>query len=714
MHARLLVVPVLYVSLSVSASLSYSQSTLPLPGCEAAPEVRAVVEEKLDWRLLEKMKFSERLAYRRKVLEDLIARSPREFVPVQRYAELMGQYAPEEYAALRARWIQQARDHAGDPLALLVAGSALVGRDTPEAIRLLQAARAAAPHFPLPALWLARVYSTGKRADPEKTRQNIEAYFAACPASTDGYAQWLLNKDQPLQPRVAAALRARLETESDPKRLRDFETLWGLEFRTRPPKDHDVVRAQVALDLKRLEALNPHGDAEWLAFLIAGYKQSGAQKPAITAVEDRLIHDFPHSNQAWYIVRERWDDAHKEPEDQGDAPAWAKHQKEYEEALKGRILDYPDNPYLQREAWFYCIENDDDVTERDALLAMDSFLRSVRDFEDPLDAGDYFPDAAGFLVRKRWQPERALSLLEEAKAAIGKSRALDDARDNLGDEDLKDRKEWQTRQDQNVDGLILKAAIEAGRPEPALALAARVEAAPPEEKKLQSAYWLNRARLAVVQKHRQDAMAYYQVAILTRTEAPKPWHGKLRDDLGDEARALWKELGGTEAAWAALRKPAGGAPEAAEGRWEKPSKHIPDFELSDLSGKTWKLKELGGKTLLINLWATWCGPCKLELPHLEKLYEKTRDRTDIQILTFDLDEDLGVVAPFLKEKGYTFPVLPAYSTVVSLLDGFAIPQTWLVDSHGVWQWKQIGYNGAADADFEKEMLDRLKSTQSNP
>ena len=123
-----------------------------------------------------------------------------------------------------------------------------------------------------------------------------------------------------------------------------------------------------------------------------------------------------------------------------------------------------------------------------------------------------------------------------------------------------------------------------------------------------------------------------------------------------------------------------------------------------MNGKTWKLKELGGKTLLINLWATWCGPCQAELPHLEKFYQKTKDRKDIQILTFDLDEDLGVVAPYLKEKGYTFPVLPAYSTVVGLLDGFAIPQTWLVDPHGIWQSKQIGFGGGSEADFEKEML----------
>jgi hypothetical protein len=90
-----------------------------------------------------------------------------------------------------------------------------------------------------------------------------------------------------------------------------------------------------------------------------------------------------------------------------------------------------------------------------------------------------------------------------------------------------------------------------------------------------------------------------------------------------------------------------------------------------------------------------------------------KGRSDIQVLTFDIDEDLGLVAPYLKEKGYTFPVVPAYSTVVSLLDGFAIPQNWLVDPHGIWRWKQVGYGGGSDADFEKEMLAHLEAAETN-
>jgi hypothetical protein len=59
---------------------------------------------------------------------------------------------------------------------------------------------------------------------------------------------------------------------------------------------------------------------------------------------------------------------------------------------------------------------------------------------------------------------------------------------------------------------------------------------------------------------------------------------------------------------------------------------------------------------------------------LEKLYGQLKDRSDIQILSFDIDEDLGLLAPFVKEKGFNFPVIPAYSFVQEFLDVLVIPQ----------------------------------------
>jgi thiol-disulfide isomerase/thioredoxin len=686
---------------------------MALPGCETNAEVRKVLDEKLASKLLYKMKFTERAALERRVLEDLIAKYPRELEPYRTLGNTIRSETPDEFPLFRDRLVKMSKDNPDDPLALMLAGWALRGKDTLEAIRLLEVSKAKAPNFPWAARELAAVYFSGKRVDQNKVKENIEIFFALCSASTDRGAQFVLDKDPSLQPKVAVALRACLQTETDPKRLQDYETLWGLEFRTRRPQEHDALRAQVADDLKRLDKLNPEGSSEWQAFLITGYKQSGASKDTITAKEDRLIRGYPHSNEALEIVRQRWEETHQEPSDPADTVAWDKYQREHEQALKVWIRDYPDDAHLQQFDWFYAILNDYALSEADGIAALDTFLQNVRDFSPPGNRTWAYFNAGQFLNERGWQPGRALEFSQQARQSSvpDLARLMDD--DNLSGDDAKDRKETKIFEQQYFDGLTLRAANLAGRPEEALKLKSSVEMPPPAEKKLRSGYWLNRARLEAIQNHTQDALAYYQLALQTRVIPPQARHGRLRDDLNDEAHALWKQQGGTDAAWVVWSKPVEGAEQLAEGRWEKAMKPIPSFELSDLSGKTWRLKDLAGKKVFINVWATWCGPCQGELPHLQKFYEKVKDRSDIQVLTFNLDEDLGLVAPYMKEKGYTFPVLPAVSTVVTLLDGFAIPQNWLIDPEGVWRWKQIGYGGVIDADFERDMLARLGTMSTN-
>ena len=93
--------------------------------------------------------------------------------------------------------------------------------------------------------------------------------------------------------------------------------------------------------------------------------------------------------------------------------------------------------------------------------------------------------------------------------------------------------------------------------------------------------------------------------------------------------------------------------------WTKPAIELPPWKLRDLQGKIWKQSDFHGKTMLINVWASWCVPCRQELPNLQKLYEQVQGRSDIQIVTFNVDGELGKLLLFMKEKGYTFPVLLA-------------------------------------------------------
>src|SRR5262249_3527768 len=152
--------------------------------------------------------------------------------------------------------------------------------------------------------------------------------------------------------------------------------------------------------------------------------------------------------------------------------------------------------------------------------------------------------------------------------------------------------------------------------------------------------------------HKADALALFRASLDAR-KGPKP-PGK--DALAEDLQRVWKELGGTPEGLALLMdKPK--AAEATERRWEKPKNPLPAFTLADMGGKTWKLANLEGKTLLINIWATWCGPCVAEHREFQKLYEKLKDRPDVSVMSFNVDEDLGKVAPYVAEHKYTFPVM---------------------------------------------------------
>jgi peroxiredoxin len=106
-----------------------------------------------------------------------------------------------------------------------------------------------------------------------------------------------------------------------------------------------------------------------------------------------------------------------------------------------------------------------------------------------------------------------------------------------------------------------------------------------------------------------------------------------------------------------------------------------DFTLADLNGKPWTLKALRGKVVLVNFWATWCPPCRKEMPDLEALYNRFKDQ-GLVILAIS-DEDASKVAPFIAERKITYTILLDPGRKVN--DLFAvegIPKTFIYDRNG--------------------------------
>lgn len=126
---------------------------------------------------------------------------------------------------------------------------------------------------------------------------------------------------------------------------------------------------------------------------------------------------------------------------------------------------------------------------------------------------------------------------------------------------------------------------------------------------------------------------------------------------------------------------------------EKPQKgfRAPHFRLKTLDGETVDLADNGGKPSFINIWASWCPPCREEMPHIQEAYEKYGDRVNFLMVNLTESDDMDQMQEYLASEGYTFPVLLDEKGEVGDRYGVvSIPVTFAVDEQGVIVHKQMG------------------------
>ena len=109
----------------------------------------------------------------------------------------------------------------------------------------------------------------------------------------------------------------------------------------------------------------------------------------------------------------------------------------------------------------------------------------------------------------------------------------------------------------------------------------------------------------------------------------------------------------------------------------------PDFTLPDLNGTQYRLSDLRGKVVFLNLWATWCLPCRTEMPAMEELYRRLKHRDFVMLAVSEDVEGADIVAPFVAELGLSFPVLLDPDARLSPRYGVTgYPETFLIDREG--------------------------------
>ena len=115
----------------------------------------------------------------------------------------------------------------------------------------------------------------------------------------------------------------------------------------------------------------------------------------------------------------------------------------------------------------------------------------------------------------------------------------------------------------------------------------------------------------------------------------------------------------------------------------KEGENAPNFTLKNLDGKEISLNQFRGKHVLINFWATWCGPCKIEMPSLEALYERFKDRNFVLLAISNDMFGANIVKPFVKTHKINFPVLLDQRLKVSNAFGVvSLPTTFMIDPQG--------------------------------
>jgi DsbE subfamily thiol:disulfide oxidoreductase len=131
----------------------------------------------------------------------------------------------------------------------------------------------------------------------------------------------------------------------------------------------------------------------------------------------------------------------------------------------------------------------------------------------------------------------------------------------------------------------------------------------------------------------------------------------------------------------------------------------PDFALKSSTGENLRLSEYRGDVVMINFWATWCGPCRQEMPLLDDLYNRY-ERVGFNLLGVNIDDDSNRAMDMIRELGVNFPVLfDAQKQVSKMYEVDAMPVTVIVDREGTVRYVHQGYKPG----YEQKYLDQVRS-----
>jgi thiol-disulfide isomerase/thioredoxin len=135
---------------------------------------------------------------------------------------------------------------------------------------------------------------------------------------------------------------------------------------------------------------------------------------------------------------------------------------------------------------------------------------------------------------------------------------------------------------------------------------------------------------------------------------------------------------------------------------------FPDLEFAGADGGTLKLSQLKGNVVLLNVWATWCGPCRMELPVVQHMYDRYSDRNFV-VLAVNVDADRNRVTPFMKRYNISLPIYYAAPEDASQMTAMGIPSTFVLAPDRTLIDRQIGYSPQVEERWKALIEKHLKA-----
>ena len=372
-------------------------------------------------------------------------------------------------------------------------------------------------------------------------------------------------------------------------------------------------------------------------------------------------------------ARRSWEKEHPRPSESSDVAAQAAHRREQHEFFVNMTRQCPQ----RAEGWsgrLDTIAGIRDLHADEIEATADGLLAASGDAEKPKAA----ERIAHIYLDRNVRVERVPGLLERPALAAG------------ADSSPADRlQQWRT------DWLLARAENKLGRVKERDVLVARlVESRPTDvepfiKKMLEMQYSILRAEMAAQAGRWADAFALYQSVFAETRFAPVGW-------AGEDA---WKKLGGSSEGLRLLA----GASVASPG-WVAVERPAPPVIRDAVKSSGGQASSRPRRTF-VNFWATSCSPCLEELPHVQNLYEAVKGRSDVAVITVNVDEVPAVVPPFMKRRAYTFPV-----TMAGDLSAWvpALPTSWVVDEKGIVRSESMGFAPSSSEHWVRDALAQLE------